>query len=199
MTKNPVPLHVDDMTDFTRALSKQLGETSPAHLTLMNMISRAAGFQNMQHMRATSAAAKRIKNQRDDTVVDARSVERALHQFDAFGRLCQWPARRSVQTLALWALWATLPAQISLNEQTLNDHLANMHLFDDPATLRRTMISCGLLIRKNNGTDYRRVEKKPPAEAKAVIHALTARRRTRAAHVPQRGSPSLSNAGDAIV
>ena len=180
MTKTPIPLHADDMTVFARALSRQLGDASPSHLTLMNMIARAAGFQNVQHMRAASAAMRRLDNQTDDVVVDSRSVERTLHQFDELGRLRQWPSRRSIQTLALWALWATLPANQSLDERNVNDHFADEHLFEDAATLRRTMISCGLLSRKKDGTDYRRIEQQPPAEAKAVIHALSVRRRGRA-------------------
>jgi hypothetical protein len=53
------------------------------------------------------------------------------------------------------------------------------HLFGDPATLRRTMISCKLLTRKPDGTEYRRIEREPPAEAKAVIRSLTPLRRAR--------------------
>lgn len=180
MTKTPLPLHADDMTAFARALSRQLGEASPSHLTLMNMIARAAGFQNVQHMRAASAAARRLDNQTGDTVVDARSVERTLRQFNESGRLRQWPSRRSIQTLALWALWATLPANRPLDERQVNDRFADEHLFGDAATLRRTMISCGLLSRNRDGTGYRRVERQPPAEAKAVIHAVSARRHARA-------------------
>lgn len=181
MTKTPLPLHADDMTVFTRALSRQLGDASPSHLTLMNMIARAAGFQNVQHMRAASAATRRLDNQTDDIVVDARSVERTLHQFDESGRLRQWPSRRSIQTLALWALWAILPANRPLDEREVNDHLTDEHLFEDAATLRRTMIACGLLSRKRDGTGYRRIERQPPAEAKAVIRAVSARRRARVA------------------
>lgn len=179
MSKTPVPLRVDDMTVFTRALTKQLGETSPSHLTLMNMVARAAGFQNVQHMRAASAAAKRMKNHQGEGVADARAVERTLFQFDPVGRLRQWPSRQKIQTLSLWALWATFPSQKALDERAVNDHFADKHLFEDPATLRRTMISCGLLTRNQDGTQYRRVEQKPPVEAKAVIHALSARRNKR--------------------
>ena len=179
MTKTPISLHADDLTVFARALSRQLGDSSPSHLTLMNMIARASGFQNVQHMRSASAAGRRLKNRKDDLIADARTVERTLHQFDEFGRLCRWPSKRSIQTMALWALWATLPANKSLGERALSDHFANEHLFEDAATLRRTMIACGLLTRKNDGTDYRRVEQKPPADAKAVIHVLSARRHTR--------------------
>jgi hypothetical protein len=169
MTKIPVPLHVDDVTVFSRALSKQLGDTSPSHLALMNMVSRAAGFQNLQHMRAVTAASHRMRNREPNSAPDARAVERTLNQFDEFGRLRQWPSRRSVQTLALWALWATLPSERLLSEKQVNSRLNAVHTFQDAATLRRSMISCGLMTRKNDGSDYRRLEQKPPSEAKAVV------------------------------
>jgi hypothetical protein len=181
MKKTPVPLCAEDMTSFTRALSRQLGLQSPSHLTLMNMLARAAGFQNLQHMRANTAAVDRLARQVEGQTFDARAVERALHQFDAMGHLKRWPAKRAVQTLALWALWAVLPAGAVLQERDVNQRLAPEHLFGDPATLRRTMISCGMLARQPDGSDYRRIEKEPPAEAKALIRVLTARRRARGA------------------
>ena len=179
MTKTPVPLHADDITVFARALSRQLGEISPSHLSLMNMVARAAGFQNMQHMRAASAAGRRLEALAKPAPVDLRSVERALFQFDELGRLRQWPSKRSVQTLALWALWSALPNRLVLHESEINDRLQQEHLFQDPATLRRTMIGAGLLTRQNDGSDYRRIEQEPPAEAKALIHVVSDRRRGR--------------------
>ncbi|MDA7966532.1 DUF2087 domain-containing protein [Ruegeria sp.] len=179
MTKTSVPLHADDLTGFVRALSRQLGETSPSHLSLMNMVARAAGFQNYQHMRSASAAQRRLEAQPDQVLPDMRVVERALHQYDAQGRLRQWPSKRAVQTLSLWILWSTLPAGQAFDERTLNEHLNAEHLFSDPATLRRTMISCGLLTRRPDGSEYRRIEQQPTAEAKAAIRAVTERRRSR--------------------
>lgn len=183
MTKTPIPLRADDLTIFTRALSRELGEESPSHLTLMNMVSRAVGFQNVQHMRSTAAAQKRLARPKDDAAVDPRSVERTLHQFDEYGRLRQWPAKRTVQTLSLWALWATLPVKQTLDERSLNALLTLEHLFKDAATLRRSMVSCGLLTRKRDGTAYRRLEQEPSPEAKAIIHAISARRRTRVGYL----------------
>ena len=179
MPKNPLPLHAYDLTTFVRALSNQLGDESPKHLSLMNMVARAAGFQNVQHMRSAHAAAQRLKQLADAPPADARVVERALHQFDSWGRLRQWPSRRNVQTLALWALWARLPADQSLSEREVNENLNEEHVFADPATLRRTMVSCGLLSRRNDGTNYRRIEQKPTAEAKALIRELGVRRQAR--------------------
>lgn len=179
MSKTPVPLHADDLTGFVRILSQQLGDSSPSHLTLMNMVARAAGFQNVQHMRATSAAARRIEARPKQPTADMRTVERTLHLFDAQGRLRQWPSKRLVQTLSLWGLWSAVPAAAVLQEGEVNVCLNAEHCFDDPATLRRTMISCGLLTRNRDGSDYRRVEQAPTPEAKVVIRELSERRRGR--------------------
>lgn len=149
----------------------------------MNMIARAAGYQNIQHMRSSGAATRRLDGYADGRPADARSVERAMYQFDATGRLRGWPSKRAVQTLALWALWATLPAGTPLREPEINDLLMREHHFGDPATLRRTMISCGLLTRRADGSEYRRIEQEPPPEAKTLIRLLSARRRTRPAIV----------------
>jgi hypothetical protein len=180
MKKTPVPLLADDITTFSRALARQLGSTSPPHLALMNMLARAAGFQNLQHMQAQNAAAIRLGRPTKTPLLDARAVEQALNQFDSSGRLLRWPAKRTVQTLALWALWAVFPAGTSLSERDVNTLLQPEHLFGDPATLRRTMISCGMLTRRPDGTDYRRVERAPPPEAKTLINVLTPLRRARA-------------------
>ncbi|WP_405110243.1 hypothetical protein [Phaeobacter sp. BS52] len=43
------------------------------------------------------------------------------------------------------------------------------------------MISCGLLTRQRDGSNYRRIEQEPPTEAKALISRLSARRKQRSA------------------
>lgn len=186
MPKTPLPLRADDLTTFVRALSEQLGDAGPSHLTLMNMAARAAGYQNVQHMRSAYAAEQRLERVSQEIPADARTVERALHQFDNLARLKRWPSKRSIQTLTLWALWATLPTGRPMKEQEINERLNEEHLFNDPATLRRTMICCELLSRRKDGSDYRRIEKEPPADAKALIRALGPRRRTRAEEVVER-------------
>ncbi|MEM8973185.1 MAG: DUF2087 domain-containing protein [Pseudomonadota bacterium] len=187
MPKISLPLHADDLTVFVRSLAKQLGDTSPPHLVLMNMAARAAGFQNVQHMRSVHAAGQRLARATEAPPVDSWAVERALHQFDANGCLLRWPSKRNTQTLALWALWARLPPTRSMSEKELNERLNVEHMFKDPATLRRTMIACGLLSRRSDCTNYRRVEQEPSVEAKALIQALNLRRRNPAPKAEELG------------
>ena len=185
MTNLPISLITPDLGKFTRALARQLGENAPSHLTLMNMLARAAGFKNVQHMRAASdlaepmAAPPLLPPPALAPPVDARKVAHALQQFDPLGRLARWPAKRNIQTLALWAIWAALPAGKKLQEGQISALIDGEHLFGDAAILRRDMAGCGMLSRQDGGVDYLRVEQEPPPEAKALIHAVSARRRAR--------------------
>ncbi|APG47781.1 DUF2087 domain-containing protein [Phaeobacter porticola] len=183
MTRAPLSLQIDDLSNFARMLSKQLGTVSPSHLALLNMLARAAGFQNVQHHRAVQAAAIRLAQ--GDTAraalppVDHRLIERTLAQFGRDGRLLRWPSKRSVQTLALFGLWTLFPARTALSETEVNKILIAEHVFNDPATLRRSMISCGLMTRQRDGTNYKRIEQQPTNEAKALISRLSSLRAQR--------------------
>ena len=146
MARDPLPLSTDDLSAFTRALSAELAKAPapPGHLALMNMLARAAGFRNVQHLRADHAAARRMG--RAATVAepaDRALVERTLNTFDATGRMMRWPARQAVQDLAIWAFWARLPSKRSLTEAEVNTILDDAHLFGDRAILRM----CQLLKR----------------------------------------------------
>jgi hypothetical protein len=195
MSRQYLPLQTGDLSDFARGLARQLGDASPSHLALMNMLARSAGFQNVQHLRACRAAERRLEKRVEHTPTDHRLVERTLHQFDLSGRLVQWPSRRSVQTLALWAIWAALPAGLLIREQDINSALLHEHAFGDPATIRRTMISAGLLTRKADGTDYRRIEREPSSEAKVLIGIITERRRGRLSSPDQAGRVRVQQQG----
>ena len=180
MSKPAIPLVVEDISPFARALARQIADSPepPSHLTLMNMVSRAAGFRNFQHLRAAQMAGERLANLPAPQTIDHVLVERTLHQFDAMGRLRQWPSRRKIQDLCLWPLWAALPARTLMSEREVNSRLRKAHLFDDPAILRRMLFSLGMVTRNPDGSDYGRRELAPPAEARALIGLLEARRRT---------------------
>jgi hypothetical protein len=177
MSKDTLSLPVADLSAFARALSRQFAPDTPTHLTLMNMLARAAGFRNLQHLRAAQTAGAKLANVPLPEMVDHTQVARALAQFDAAGQLRQWPSRRGVQILCLWALWARLPAGQSTTERQISAALNALHRFGDAAILRRDMVALGLLRRNADGTDYQRQESRPPPEARALIRALAARYR----------------------
>ncbi|GLQ25218.1 DUF2087 domain-containing protein [Sulfitobacter pacificus] len=176
MSKEAIPLLVADITPFARALSLQLKEADalPSHLGLLNMLARAAGFRNYQHMRASGSAKARLED--SALPADFKRVEKTLQQFDAVGRLIRWPSKRYVQELCLWALWSQLPRGEVMQERDVNGLLNKAHLFEDAAILRRSLIGQKLVSRNADGTDYRRIEQSPSADAIAVIRAVSARR-----------------------
>lgn len=177
MSKQTLPLPVRDISAFAKALSAQLRaqDDTPSHLALMNMLARSAGYRNFQHLRAAHTAGERLDRPAVAEPVDHKLVARTLEQFDAGGRLRQWPSRRAVQDLALWALWARLPAATTMQEKEVNDRLRALHLFDDPAILRRSLFTQRLVSRNTDGSDYRRLEQRPPPEARALIRHLATR------------------------
>lgn len=178
MSKDLIPLMAPDISRFARQMGQQLRDAPgpPSHLSLINMLARAAGFRNYQHMRAAAAAQARLTSAPVTETTDFRLVERTLQHFDPQGQLVRWPSRRPVQELCLWTLWADLPADRKLHEREVNAVLNRAHLFGDAALLRRSLFGLGLVRRNRDGSDYRRQEKRPPAEAREVIRHVQARR-----------------------
>jgi hypothetical protein len=72
----------------------------------------------------------------------------------------------------LWVIWSKLPARQVLTEKEINLLLNENHLFGDHALLRRWLCDYGMMSRTRDGSEYRRVEKHPPAEALELIRQL---------------------------
>lgn len=169
----------EDISAFARSLARELAasDAPPGHLSLLNMLARSSGFRNFQHLRAAHAAGERLAARpAPEPPVDHDLVERAARQFGPEGRLRQWPSRNTVQTLCLWVLWARLPAGEDLAEKQVNALLNASHDFGDPAILRRSLFGMGLVTRERDGSAYRRQERRPPPEARALIRLLESRR-----------------------
>lgn len=177
MSREVFALAADDISAFARALRGQLAACDhlPSHLELLNMLARAGGHRNFQHFRAAAeGAAAPPPPPVAAEPMDEKRVERVARLFDAEGRLTRWPGKASWRKLCLWALWSTLPAGQTLTERAVNDHLNARHLFTDHALLRREMADHGLVWRTADGRAYRRIEQRPPAEARAVIRRVKA-------------------------
>lgn len=164
MTRTAQPLHISDLSDFARALHRQLPAPQPTHLSLLNMLARAAGFQNYQHLHAQAAP----------KAADPKRVAAALRYFDARGRMTKWPGKTNLQHLCLWGLWADLPRG-AMTERQISEHLSERHLFGDPAILRRTLVEMALVSRTQDGSQYQRLQPVPPPEAAEVLGALALR------------------------
>jgi hypothetical protein len=183
MSKDPIGLTITDVSVFARRLAPQLKnhDDGPSHLSLLNMLARAAGYQNYQHLRASRSAHVRLTEMQPTSEMDFRLVERALHHFDGGGQLLRWPSRRPVQELCLWVMWSNLPAATHLHERQVNAILNDVHLFGDAALLRRSLVGMALVTRNLDGSDYQRLEKRPPVEAQELIARIKERRTSHAA------------------
>lgn len=171
MPRLSLPLVVGDLSGFARALKAQLAlsQSPPGHQELLNMLARAGGFRNFQHLRAQALAAPPRPAPEPAPTLDQTRLRRLARHFDAQGRLARWPGKRSMEEPCLWALWARIPARRVMNEAELGELLRTLHSFGDHALLRRGLCDCGLMERSRDGSRYRRVERKPPAEALALM------------------------------
>ena len=80
MSKEAIPFVAEDISAFSKALGKQLraAETPPGHLALMNMVARAGGYRNFQHLRASEAAKRRLDDPPVVEAVDHKRIELIL-------------------------------------------------------------------------------------------------------------------------
>lgn len=176
MTRETFSIHFPDASAAARSLAADLARlgTPPGHLQWLNMLARAAGFRNYQHLRAGTKAATEIAAS-PAAPPDMARVAAALRCFDAQGMFAHWPARTAVQKLCLWPLWERLPRGRAMGEREISAALDARHGFGDAAILRRTMVETGLLSRNQDGSGYRRQTQSPPPEAQALLKAVAAR------------------------
>ncbi|MBE9635810.1 DUF2087 domain-containing protein [Salipiger pacificus] len=165
MKRDTIPLAIDDLSGFARALRAGL-EAAPSHQQMLGLIARAAGYRNYQHLRAKVTPAPKA---------DPQLVSRALRHFDGQGLLLRFPGRTAIQGLCLWALWARIPPRTAFTEREISARLDALCAFRDAAQVRRSMVENRMLERTRDGAVYLRVETRPSAEALALISALRAR------------------------
>ncbi len=174
MPRTFLPFAVDDISALARSLRSQLAARTdpPGHVEMLNMLARAAGARNFQHFRAQTAAEPSSPPPETGPEPDLTLVERTARHFDDQGRLATWPAKTSLQSLALWGLWARIPAGSVFSEVEFNQRLNAVSQIGDPALLRRSMVHAGLVSRTDDCRDYRRVEHPPTPDALALFRRL---------------------------
>lgn len=178
MSRVSLSFTTEDLSAFAEALGGELRDLgrAPSHLELLNMLARAGGRRNYQHLRAQGAAqAAIVARPALEPAVDYVRLRRTLRLFDAAGRLTRWPPKLWERELVLWALWAGVPPRAALAEKAVNAWLGERHGFADPALLRRWLVDLGFVTRNPDGSAYRRVERRPPPQARALIAALGGR------------------------
>lgn len=192
MPRTALPLSVPDARLFARALGKSLqdrhrsGQTEPpGHVELLNLIARAVGQRNLQSLQALAKPAVPAALPQLPAAIEDRpaplplsaNARKALLQFDGRGRLLRWPTKFSVQTLAMWPLWTLFDGRRVYTEAQVNRILGAANAFGDHATLRRELVDRGLLTRKSDCSEYRKLPARPSDEARALLAAWRALRR----------------------
>ena len=174
MSKLHVPFAVADITALARSLREQLGKLdhTPSHVEMLNMLARASGHANFQHLRADAQARSRLTTEQPEEPVDHARVEKVIRHFDGAGTMIRWPSKTNHQTLCLWVIWSRIPAEQRLSERELNQFIIDAHSFGDHAILRRSMVDAKMLARTPDGKIYRRIEKKPEPDAFALLAAI---------------------------
>jgi hypothetical protein len=179
MSRTVFPFVAKDVSSLARALGRELEgcDSKPGHVQLLNMLTRSAGYKNFQHFRAQFDAQDRLEREPPaPEPVDHVRVERVARHFDQAGCLIRWPAKESERLLCLWNLWSQIPAGRVLDEKQINAILNAHHRFGDYALLRRELYDNQLVTRTPDGREYRRMERRPPADAVALIRHLGSRR-----------------------
>ena len=176
MTRESLPLVVDDLSTFAKSLRTQLEAhgAQPGHQTLLNMLARAAGHRNLQALRARPRlprAALEAARPMSDVVV------RTLNLFDADGRLTRLPAKRSLQLMSLWGLWMHFDAKRPYRESEVNHILNGWHTFGDHCTLRRDLVTQGFLTRTADSAVYTKLPAWAGVDGMALMRALRERGR----------------------
>src|SRR5262245_60212486 len=178
MSRTILPFAAEDVSSLARFLNRELAACThkPGHVQLLNMLTRAIGYQNFQHFRAQFAARSRLEREAVAAdPVDYLRVERVAGHFDAQARMVRWPSKPSHQVLCLWVLWSRIPSGRVFSEAQINEILRANHLFGDHALLRRDLFGNKLVARTVDCREYQRIERRPPAEAVALIRHLGAR------------------------
>lgn len=180
MSRIAVPLRVDDLSPFAKTLRQSLSghEGTPTHVELLNMIAKAAGFANFQHLRADAEAADRLVAAADPgTRADLGQVEKTARYFNDDGVLVSWPSRLAHQTLSQWVFWSRIPRGETYDERGISALIKSWHAFGDHAIIRRAMVDAKMLERNQNGREYRRIEQVPPPELGVLLEHLEHKKR----------------------
>ncbi|MCV2370584.1 DUF2087 domain-containing protein [Roseateles oligotrophus] len=197
MPREIFALHADDISAFAKSLRQQLTEyrsqadesdAAPSHLSLLNMLARAAGHRNIQALRAAAqqpaALAQAPTKLTPVHAPPARGpshpelselADRALRQFDAQGRLVRWPSRHQVQRYAIWGMWLHFDSRRVYTEPEVNEVLNAHHGFGDHCTLRRELVEMKLLARSDGGRAYRKLAARPNEDLLPLLRELRVR------------------------
>lgn len=173
MSSQPIPLVIEDVSQFARALRKLWPEEPPGHANMLGLVAKAAGYRNHQTLKADLGIAPPEAPLSD---LEQRRLRDALRVFDLAGHMTRWPQKTMVQGLCLAAFWAALPARRHLEESEVNACIKTGEVFGDHVLIRRALIEHNMVTRDIDGRNYRRVERRPSPLERLLIRAISERK-----------------------
>jgi hypothetical protein len=175
MSRNALPLAVNDLSAFAKTLRSQLRdlEHDPSHVEMLNLVCRSAGYRNYQSFRADASARSRSGSAAPE--INQAIIGKVIRHFDDEGRMLRWPGRAKLAELCLWVLWSRIPSGAEFGEAEFGAMLDRWHVFGDRALLRRALFDTGKIDRMRDGSSYRRIEQKPPDELRPLLAILKGR------------------------
>jgi hypothetical protein len=183
MAREATSLVIQDLSAFARTLARALrthrarSPELPGHVELQNLLARAAGYRNVQALKAAPPQPRAAQA----AMPLSDNARRTLMQFDAAGRLERWPTKFTVQRLAMWVLWTRFEGKRVYTEREVNAILRSANAFGDHVTLRRELVNHRLLTRKSDCSEYRKLPARPDAEVRALLTTWRARLAIRSA------------------
>lgn len=147
-----------DLSALARTIKRELEGRSetPGHVEILNILSRAAGFRNYQHLKASRAAEIRLATVPEpQPEVDFRRVEIAARCFDVKDVLLRWPGKTNLQALCLWKL-------VLLSRRSGHDRTPGQRSAEAPPRLRRSRAHSPRDGQSEASVTYRRLPQLPP-------------------------------------
>ncbi len=169
MSRTPVSFEIADLSQFAKNLSRQWPVEKPSHLTLLNLLSKAAGFQNYQHLLSKQTVAEHPSEKLD------KKTTRWLRLFNDIGQPVRWPTKHLDQRAILWVVGAQLPEFKKWSEKQINAFIKARIAFADYAIVRRELISMELLGRTADGSNYWSESFQYPDEFKELLGQVHSR------------------------
>lgn len=181
-----VPSHVQLLNMLARAAGHrnvQALKASPAQAPAGRPGAAAATVAPLEPLPATDAGPRAVaaalpsaSDAASPATALSPTAQKALSQFDSWGRLQRWPTRFSVQRLAMWGLWLRFDGARTYTEREVNEILKAWVTYGDHVTPRRELVEMGLLGRKPDCSSYWKEPRRPEDEVRALLQALRLRR-----------------------
>lgn len=145
MSKQNTSLYIEDLSSAAKYLAQHWPQEKPSHLSLLNLLAKAAGKQNYQQLKAQQPLAP---------VASSKTTVRRLRQYHGNGTPSRWPTKRSDQLAMMWMIYLQLPQFKNISEREVNEHIKAAINFSDYVLVRRELVSAQLLGRTNDGSQY---------------------------------------------